>query len=629
VGLVLLTLTAYGPVLRAGFIWDDDSHVTTNATLTSLSGLGRIWLDPSATPQYYPLVHTTFWLEYHLWGLDPLGYHIVNLLLHVGNALLLWRLLRRLGVPGALMAAALFALHPVQVESVAWVSERKNVLSTLCYLGSFLALLRFWPPEVARPSPAGRWLFYVLAVLLFLAALLAKTVTCSLPAAFLLVRWWKQGRLSRGDLSVAAPLLLLGLGLSLNTVFLEKVQVGAHGAEWDRTAVERVLIAGRAVWFYAGKLAWPASLTFIYPRWPISAEAAWQYGFPLAVLAVLAGLYRLRGRLGRGPVVAVLYFVGTLVPALGFFDVYPMRFSFVADHFQYLASAGLFALAAAAGQQLLARASLTVRPATLARVVPAAVLALLVWRQADVYQNAMTLWTDTVEKNPGSWMAWYNRGVLYEQVGQVGLAVHDHTRAIQLKPDFAEAHTNRGNLYLALGQAKQAAEDYSQAIAARPEAPEPYADRGVAYQQLGKIEEAVAECTRAIERKPDFTQAYANRGLFQHQLGRLRLAVSDYTQALALEGDRAEVYNNRGVAYQQLGRHGQALEDFHQAQALKPDFAQACLNEAASYYALKRYPEARQSIKRGRDLGGTPDPKLMRNLLMATGRPGGKVESGE
>src|SRR5262249_6740001 len=258
--LVASTLAVYTPVWNAGFIWDDEAHATQNGCLRSLSGLGRIWLKPRSTPQYYPLVHTTFWVEYHIWGASPLGYHVVNVLLHAANALLLWRLLLRLRVPGAFWAAALFAVHPVHVESVAWITERKNVLSTLCYLGSALALLTFWPAEEPSPQPAGRWKYYGLSLLLFSAALLSKTVACSLPAAFLLVRWGKRGRVPRRDILVSVPLFVLGLALGLQTAFLEKEHVGASGPEWDFSYVERILIASRALWFYASKLVWPVQL---------------------------------------------------------------------------------------------------------------------------------------------------------------------------------------------------------------------------------------------------------------------------------------------------------------------------------------------------------------------------------
>ncbi len=335
--LIVATLAAYVPAMQGGFIWDDDDYVTDNAALRSLAGLAAIWLQPGAVPQYYPLTFTSLWLDYQLWGVAPAGYHVVNVLLHGTNAVLVWLVLRRLALPGAWLAAMVFALHPVHVESVAWITERKNVLSGAFYLGALLAYLRF-AGLGAPAAEAERWRSYALAVALFVCALLSKTVTCTLPAVILLLLWWKRGRVTRAEASATVPLFVVGACLALVTIWMERTHVGAQGAAWLLSPIDRALIAGRAVWFYAATLAWPHPLTFVYPRWEIDAGAWWQYLFPLAAAAVTALLFFARARIGRGPLVAVLCFGVTLAPALGFVDVYPMRYSFVADHYQYLAS---------------------------------------------------------------------------------------------------------------------------------------------------------------------------------------------------------------------------------------------------------------------------------------------------
>ena len=426
--IVLLVFLAYLPALHGGFIWDDDFYVTNNPTLHDLGGLQRIWFKVGAVPQYYPMVHTTFWLEYHLWGLNPVGYHLINVLLHATAAILLWQVLLHLQIPGAWLAAVLFALHPVCVESVAWITERKNVLSAVFYFAAALAYLRF----VALEEPGGpnrlRWYWYLGALVLFMAALLSKTVTCSLPAALLLVCWWKKGRVQRGDILPLLPFFVLGVGLGLMTAWIEKYHVGAQGAEWSLTFGERCLIAGRALWFYAGKLVWPVHLTFIYPRWKIEPEVWWQWLFPIAAVGVVAGLWLARRRIGKGPLVAVLFFAGTLGPALGFVNVYPMRYSFVADHFQYLASVGLITLCAAG----LAR---------IPRIIPATLVVLLgalTWQQAGIYRNLETLWRDTLAKNPDCWMAHNNLGHLLSNQGRIDEAMEHYHKAIQINPNHYE-----------------------------------------------------------------------------------------------------------------------------------------------------------------------------------------------
>ena len=330
-GLLLLTavIFVYQPVWHGKPIWDDDAHLTPPG-LRSPQGLARIWIEPGATQQYYPLVHSIFWVEYKLWGDTTLGYHLINILLHAFSALLLWKILRRLQVPGAYLAAAIFALHPVCVESVAWISEIKNTLSGAFYLGAALVYLRF--------DRTRNWKFYFLALGLFLLGLMSKTVIATLPAALLVVFWWQRGKLSwKQDVLPLIPFFVVGMGAGLFTAWVEWKFVGARGSAYDFTFIDRVLIAGRVIWFYLGKLVWPVDLIFIYPRWQVSQTVWWQYLFPITALLVSVGLWLL-SRWNRAPLAAWLFFVGTLFPALGFFNVYPFCYSFVADHFQYLAS---------------------------------------------------------------------------------------------------------------------------------------------------------------------------------------------------------------------------------------------------------------------------------------------------
>ena len=403
--LVLFALVAYWPTLSCGFIWDDDDYVEHNKVLEAPAGLVRIWTEPTASPQYYPLVFTTFWIERRLYDLDPAGYHAVNVLLHAANGLLLWRLLRRLAIPVAWFAAALFVLHPVEVESVAWITERKNVLSGFLYLASALAYLRFRPPD--RETTDWRW--YAASLGLFVLALLSKTVTCSLPAALLLVTWWKRPRLGWRDLGPLAPMFVVGAALAGVTVWMERHHVGATGIDFALTPADRILIAGRAVCFYLGKLIWPVDLAFIYARWTIDPTSAEQWTYPIAVALLLAAAWFGRRIVGKGPLVALLFFVGTLLPALGFIDVYPMKFSFVADHFQYLASIGpltLFAVAGKRGLELL----FAKRPGMPALIGAAWLMALgvLTWAQVSIYVDRTELWTDTLRKDPDSWIGHQN-----------------------------------------------------------------------------------------------------------------------------------------------------------------------------------------------------------------------------
>ena len=348
--LVAVTLMAYGPAWHAGFIWDDDAYLTQNPLLTAPDGLRRIWFSLQSPSQYFPLTYSTFYVERALWGLNPAGYHLVNLLLHAANALLVWRVLARLRVPGAWLAAAIFALHPVQVESAAWITERKNVLMGFFFLLTLWGWIRFIDEQTARP-----WRYYVLALVFYALALSAKTTACTLPAALLLILWLKKMSINWRRLAQVAPFVAMGIGMGLVTLWWERHHQGTEGNLFGMGPVERVLVASRAVWFYAGKLLWPANLTFSYPRWKISASDAGAYGWVLATAALGVVIWRARRWAGRSVEVAAAFFVATLSPLLGFIMVYTFAYSFVADHYQYLACIGPIALAAAAMEMGLGR----------------------------------------------------------------------------------------------------------------------------------------------------------------------------------------------------------------------------------------------------------------------------------
>lgn len=557
--LLLLTLSAYGPALGAGFIWDDDYYVEGNQLLRSTDGLYRIWRDPSATPQYYPLVFTSFWVEYHLWGLAPSGYHLGNILLHGLNAVLLWRLLRRLAVPGAWLAAAVFALHPVHVESVAWITERKNTLSAFFYLAALAAYLRFCPPE-APAAPYRRWQWYFLALALFVAALLSKTVTCSLPAAVLVILWWKRGRLARRDIAALAPFFAVGIGLGLTTAWLEKHHVGAAGVDWALSPVARLLVAGRAPWFYAGKLVWPARLIFIYPKWRIDPSAAWQVAFPVAAASVVLALWAARRRIGRGPLAAVLLFGGTLAPALGFFDVYPFRYSYVADHFQYLASTALIALLTAAmtGAGRCLASGMRRTAAALILVV----LAFLTWRQTLAYKDLQTLWQDTLTKDPDCWMAHLNLGQILQKRQDLPGAIHYYERGLQLHGLEPRGHYNLATVLTAAGRNDEAEENYRKALDQLPDFQEAYRGLGTALLVRGKLDEAARALGEAVRLDQEDAVAWANLEAAYAEAKHFEQAAAAARQAAALAEARGQANLARQIRarlanYEAAGRASQ------------------------------------------------------------------------
>jgi protein O-mannosyl-transferase len=459
--LIGLTLIVYLPALHNGFIWDDDAWLMKNPTLYGWSGLYELWFNPLALQQYYPITGTVFWIEYQVWRFIPFGYHAVNVLLHGLNAILFALVLRKLRLPAPWFAAAIFAVHPVMVESVAWITEIKNTLSTAFFLGSVLAYLRFENLE-ERETPR-EWKWFGFSLVLFLCALLSKSVTCTLPVVLAILIWWKRPRLRPADFIPLVPYFFLAIPLALLTAWLEAHHVGATGSQWTLSGMQRVMLAGRVVCFYFAKLVWPANLAFIYPRWRL--ENAWFFLFPTTVLGGLAPLWALRRRIGKGPFAAVTAFIVTLGPILGFVNCYAFQFSYVADHWQYLASLCLISLPAAMGGRLHLTNPIT-RFVVLS--VPIFALGFLTWRQCPIYQNVETLWRHTLAKNPGCWLAHHNLGVALQAQNHFPEAEAHFRSALQLRPDYYEAENNLGESLLMQDRLNEAEEHIDRSIALNP-----------------------------------------------------------------------------------------------------------------------------------------------------------------
>jgi tetratricopeptide (TPR) repeat protein len=583
-GIPLAVLAAYWPALQGTLVWDDDAHVA-RPDLRSLHGLWRIWTEPGATQQYYPMLHSAFWLEHRLWGDATLGYHLVNVGLHAGACILLFAILRRLSLPGATLAVFAFALHPVCAESVAWISEQKNTLSCLFYMASALAYLRF--DEDRRKG------WYFLASGLFALALFSKSVTATLPAALLVLLWFRRGRIFlRGDVLPLVPWFALGAGAGLVTAWMERTFIGAHGAAFSLSLAERCLVAGRAAWFYLGKLLWPAPLISVYPRWTIDGAAAWQYAYPAAAAVALAVLFLLRKR-SRGPLAAALLFVGTLFPALGFFNVYPFVFSYVADHFQYLAAAGMISALAAGATVLADRLGMAFRtPARFAAALLVMVLGSLTWAQAGKYRDAKSFYGAILEKNPSSWLAHDNVGILLTHEGKWDEAAAHYKEAMTLNPSYPEAFNNYGNLEALKGHLPEAEEAYAGALRARPGFAAAEYDWGYALSQAERYPEAEEHLRKALSLDPAYAEAHCALANAFANTGHLPEADIEYEAALKLTPDYPDAHANLGLALAEQGRWTEAVAQVEEAVRLRPHYPEA---RAYLGYALTgsgRYVEA-------------------------------------
>jgi tetratricopeptide (TPR) repeat protein len=591
--LVAATLLAYQPAWQAGFIWDDDEYVTDNPLLTAPDGLKRIWFSLDSPSQYFPLTYTVFRIERSLWGLNSAGFHWVNILLHAVNALLVWRLLRRLNVPGAWLAAAIFALHPVQVESVAWVTELKNVLSLFFFILATLAWVEFVED---RPKPL--WRFYGLALMFCALALFSKTTACTLPAALLLVLWLKGKPITRSRLAQMIPFLVMGAGMGLVTVWWERFHQEVRENFLGLGLLDRLLVASHAVWFYAGKLFWPANLTFMYPHWTIHSADPLAYGWLLACAAI----WFTRRYFGRSVETAALFYVATLSPLLGFIMLYTFYYSFVADHYQYVASIGPIALVAAGMTAALGRLKKQrpfLKPALGGIVL--LVLGLLTWRQSLMYADAETLWRTTIAKNPDAWMAYDNLGIILARKGDVDGALALFQKTLAIRPDDALARNNLGLILCQKERVDEGIVEFQKALSILPGSAEFRNNLGKAFLAKGQQREAMIQFQKILENNPLNPKANYLLGIVLFQTGRVDEAIAHFEKALENHPDFAEAWDSLDHTAWLLATSTEAsLRNGPNALALARQLARLSGGEnpalldtlAAAYAENSQFPEA-------------------------------------
>jgi tetratricopeptide (TPR) repeat protein len=681
VGLALLAFFFLWPSLHGVYIWDDDQWLTRNPWVQAWGGLKEIWLSPASNPQYYPLVFTTFWAEHKLWGLDGVGYHFDNMVLHIATALVIFSLLKKLKLPGgtlgAWLAAMIFAIHPVNVESVAWVAERKNVLCGVLFFAAMIYALKFFGVVDAKEGDgAGEkpcWKRYAAAIVLFLLAMLSKTTACVLPPAVLLMIWWRRGRVSRREMLLAIPFFVIAGGLGLVTTGTEHGTVGTTGADWiysplaravaahpeaatgamrieamGQEFVARTLIAGQAVWFYAGKIFWPYPVMQVYPRFNFDVYSPGLYVAPVGLLVVMGVLFGLRKRITRGPLVAVLFFAGALFPALGYINFYTMLYTFVADHYQYLASIGMIVLGVETLLWALRRASASV-PTDLKTVDEGAVrffrltsglvsagLVLALGMQArgvsDLYTDGEALWKFNTDMNPAAFAAWNNLASAIERRPVATAAEAEQVRAdaidalqhsIMAAPQDWRAYHTLGMIYLTTndpadatkyleaGEARMPAFvrngranffDQQAALNGRDLAAAggPGLDANASdavyspdfllgrnYEDHGQWDAAIASFTKDLQQFPENAEGYFHMGNCAVGKNDFAGAVQWYTRAIGKRPAYAEAYFNRGICERALGKEQEGVADLLKARDLDPGVVRkvpGLLQEAAKKF---------------------------------------------
>ncbi len=635
--LAIIIVLVYLPAMHGGFIWDDDDHLTHNAVVVGPLGLKEIWTTSAA--RICPLTLSCFWLQHAFWGLHPMPYHIVNILMHAISAVLLWRILIRLRVPGAWFGALFWALHPVQVESVAWITELKNTQSCVFYLLTIVFFLK-WMDIDSAISQRRRERDYVLAVVFAALAMASKSSTVILPVVLGLCGWCVRRRWDWQSIYRLIPFFVLAAlasGVSVWTVEIER----AGDQQWIRTWPEKLAVAGNIVWFYFGKLLWPQPLVFIYPRWEVDAAQVSSFIGSLCVCGVFLFLWWNRQSRLRLVFFAFAYFLVALLPVMGLVDHYFLRYSFVGDHFQYLASMGVIALVVACGATLFGYAGGRGKWVGGAiGVLFAIVLGSQTWRYERVFADNESLWRDTITKNPSAWIAHNNLGNILASHGQFGEAIDHYKDSLKLNPGNAQSHNNMGVALMAIGQPLLAIEHYTEAMGLNPsysdaelnlkvaraalsnraeaegsrlasqgqsaEAIGCYSDAirwnpdnvnahnnlGSFLLALGRPEAAAMEFMNSIRLNPNIADTQFNLGIALSSLGKYEEAIAPYSEALRLSPEDAEVHHRFGIALTYCGKHAEAILHFTEALRLRPDFAEAHNNLGVLFAQQDRRDEA-------------------------------------
>lgn len=629
--IMLLALIAYMPAYHAGFIWDDDCYVTGNPLLTEPDGLRRIWFSAHHQSQYFPLVYTTLRWEYALWGLKPFGYHFVNVVLHGMNAVLLWAILRRLAAPGAWLAAAIFAVHPVEVESVAWVTELKNTESTLFYFLAILAWMRFTGKDGTNP-----WRFYAIALVCQALALFSKTTACTLPAALVLVLWVRHEPVNLRRCLQIAPFVLMGIVMGAVSIWWE-AHLGSYSEETrlSFTILQRVLIASHALWFYAAKLIWPLNLAFSYPRWQINTHDVFQYAWPIACAALAVLLWSRREKWPRLAVAAVVFFVAALSPLLGFISEYTFVYTFVADHYQYTASAGLIALFAGLTATWFVKWEVPQNARVLLVTILLAALTLLTWGQASAYRNLETLWRDTIAKNHSSWMAHFNLGNILALDERYPEAIEQFQEALKYKPDHIKArrnmglaHYNMGLRLLGSGRDAEVMEHFQSAVKYNTNSVKAYVSLGAELEKHGHVGEAVSAYSNALRIDPEYAPAHYDLGTTLAKQEKFDDAIAQLREAVRLDPKMQSAWGNLELALAKVGKTDEALDSLRQQVEANPDNLSATYNLAQALASKNRTDEAVEVYKRASALN-PKNGSILNNLgktLFSAGRKDEGIE---
>ncbi len=589
-----LTFVVYLPSLRGPFLIDDDRYVTSEPLVASSDGLSRMW-STSQLLDFWPMTYTTFWFEWRLWGTNPAGYHFTNLILHVATALLLWRILQKLSIPSGFLAALVFAVHPVNVQAVAWIAQRKEALAAFFFGLSILWYLCDQQRRDAKCAPeasAGIRPWYWLSLIAFALAMLSKTSAAMLPAVLLLIVWWVRGRITAGNFLRSLPFFLVAAGLTCVEIWFQ-----GHGDPHPHSPFPvRLAGSGAVVWFYLAKALLPIDLSFVYPRWSIQPnEFCWWLPLLAAITVTILLGRRRNGGWAHALFFAWAYVCIALLPVMGFVETGSMMYSPVADHYSHLALIGVLVLLAAAWSYWRQRVIGACRWITIASaVILVGIFGLLTWRQNQLFGNPVELYQIALASNPDSGN--FLHGALAAELLAVGRKqeqIEQYKRLVRLSPNLLPmVHYNLGNMLIAAGKYDEGVEHYRQALRLQPEFADAHYNLGVALANAGKSQEAVSHFEKTLQLKPGFAEAHNNLANVLRSTGHIAEAIDHYREALRLNPDLAVVHRNLGDLLRDTGETEEAVKQYQQVLRLQPDDAATLAKLTKAFAALGRSEEA-------------------------------------
>ncbi len=578
--ILLITFFAYLPVLHNGFVnWDDDQYIQENLLIRSIN-LKEIF-SSYFMGNYHPFTLLILTFEFKLFGMSPAGYHMVNLLLHMMNIILVYYSVLLLSEKQvvALVASLLFALHPIHVESVAWASELKDLLYTFFFLLSFIYYLKFIKTD--------KKIFYVLSLFLFLPALLSKAMAASLPLLFVITDYFKGRKINLKNTIEKIPFFVLALIFGLVAISAQK----SSGSITDETAFtfsQQIIFACYGYVNYFIKMILPINLSAFYP-YPIKSVSelpAIYFIYPLLVLAFMIFIFYTL-RFNKKILFSIGFFTATILLVL---QLIPVGGAIIADRYTYIPSIGLFYLA---GEGIYLLWSKKYKFITISLVCVFTIFySVKTYARCEVWKNGITLWTNVIQQYQNVTLAYNSRAVLFDSENKLDEAFSDYSKSIELNPTYDKAYNNRGNLLMKQNKFDQALVDYNKCIELVPNFSGAYKNRGNLYMNTNKPELAYQDYTKALQLDPKETEVYFYRGNLLQNLKRNDEALSDYANVIALKPNDYQVYFSRGLLFMNIEKNKEAYEDFSKAISLYPSFVEAYLNRGNVLQNENKFDEA-------------------------------------